>query len=105
MDTVTETDMAIKMALSGGLGIIHRYMSIEDQVAQVTKVKRFLQYIISEPYKINLNTSLQEIEQLRKLYNVSSFCVVGGDFNTTILLGILTRRDIENMKHSYKPSN
>ena len=101
MDTVTETDMAIKMALSGGLGIIHRYMSIEDQVAQVTKVKRFLQYIISEPYKINLNTSLQEIEQLRKLYNVSSFCVVGGDFNTTILLGILTRRDIENMKHSY----
>ena len=101
MDTVTETDMAIKMALSGGLGIIHRYMSVEDQVAQVTKVKRFLQYIISEPYKINLNTSLQEIEQLRKLYNVSSFCVVGGDFNTTILLGILTRRDIENMKHTY----
>ena len=98
MDTVTETDMAIKMALSGGIGIIHRYMSIEDQVAQVTKVKRFLQYIISEPYKIKPNTNLQEIEQLRKLYNVSSFCVVN-DYNENILIGILTKRDIEYMKH------
>jgi IMP dehydrogenase len=98
MDTVTETDMAIKMALSGGLGIIHRYMSIEDQVSQVTKVKRFLQYIISEPYKIKPDTCLQEIEQLRKLYNVSSFCVVN-DYNENILVGILTKRDIEYMKH------
>ena len=98
MDTVTETDMAIKMALSGGLGIIHRYMSIEDQVSQVTKVKRFLQYIISEPYKIKPDTHLQEIEQLRKLYNVSSFCVVN-DYNENILVGILTKRDIEYMKH------
>jgi IMP dehydrogenase len=101
MDTVTETDMAIKMALSGGLGIIHRYMSVEDQVAQVTKVKRFLQYIISEPYKIKPDTHLQEIEHLCKLYNVSSFCVVN-DYdgeNKNILVGILTKRDIEYMKH------
>jgi len=98
MDTVTETDMAIKMALNGGLGIIHRYMNIEDQVAQVTKVKRFLQYIISEPYKIKPDTRLQEIEHLRKLYNVSSFCVVN-DYNENILVGILTKRDIEYMKH------
>ena len=46
MDTVTEKDMAICMALNGGLGIIHRYMSIEEQVSQVKQVKRFLQYII-----------------------------------------------------------
>ena len=98
MDTVTETDMAIKMALNGGLGIIHRYMNIEDQVSQVTKVKRFLQYIISEPYKIKPDTRLQEIEHLRKLYNVSSFCVVN-DYNENILVGILTKRDIEYMKH------
>jgi IMP dehydrogenase len=100
MDTVTETDMAIKMALNGGLGIIHRYMSIEDQVTQVTKVKRFLQYIISEPYKIKPQTKLEEIEELSILYNVSSFCVVN-DYNENILLGILTRRDIEYMKHYY----
>jgi IMP dehydrogenase len=41
MDTVTETDMAIKMALNGGLGIIHRFMDIDEQVSQITKVKRF----------------------------------------------------------------
>jgi IMP dehydrogenase len=98
MDTVTETDMAIKMALSGGLGIIHRYMNIDDQVAQVTKVKRFLQYIISEPYKIKPDTKLQDIDELSKLYNVSSFCVVN-DYNENVLVGILTRRDIEYMKH------
>ena len=95
MDTVTETDMAIKMALNGGLGIIHRYMDIDAQVAQITKVKRFLQYIIQEPYKILLTTTVVEIEELRELYNVSSFCVVD---ETNKLLGIITRRDIEYMK-------
>ena len=95
MDTVTETDMAIKMALNGGLGIIHRYMDIDTQVAQISKVKRFLQYIIQEPYKILLTTTIIEIEELRELYNVSSFCVVD---ETNKLLGIITRRDIEYMK-------
>ena len=96
MDTVTETEMAIKMALNGGLGIIHRYMSIEDQVAQVTKVKRYLQYIITEPYKLLPTATFDEIEKLQELYNVSSFCVV--DSNNT-LLGIITRRDLEYMKY------
>ena len=96
MDTVTETEMAIKMALNGGLGIIHRYMSIEDQVAQVTKVKRYLQYIITEPYKLLPTATFDEIEKLRELYNVSSFCIV--DANNT-LLGIITRRDLEYMKY------
>ena len=95
MDTVTETEMAIKMALNGGLGIIHRYMDIDTQVSQITKVKRFLQYIIQEPYKIYPTTTLIEIEQLRDLYNVSSFCVVDVNVNThNKLIGILTRRDI-----------
>ena len=107
MDTVTETDMAIKMALNGGLGIIHRYMSIEDQVSQVTKVKRFLQYIITEPYKIKPDTNLEEIINLRDLYNVSSFCVVD-NYETNNLIGIITRRDISFMEHYkslYKISN
>ena len=98
MDTVTETDMAIKMAENGGLGIIHRYMDIDTQVSQVMKVKRFLQYIITEPYKIYPETTLLEIEELRELYNVSSFCVI--DINNN-LLGIITRRDIEYMKQKY----
>lgn len=102
MDTVTETEMAIKMALNGGLGIIHRYMSIEDQVAQVTKVKRYLQYIITEPYKLLPTATFDEIEKLRELYNVSSFCVV--DINNT-LLGIITRRDLEYMKYCVSVSD
>ena len=97
MDTVTETDMAIKMALNGGLGIIHRFMNIDEQVTQITKVKRFLQYIIQEPYKIIPSTTLAEIEELRNTYNVSSFCVVD-NINTNKLLGIITKRDIEYMK-------
>jgi len=97
MDTVTETDMAIKMALNGGLGVIHRFMDMDEQVSQITKVKRFLQYIIQEPYKILPSTTLIEIEELRNLYNVSSFCVVD-NMNTNKLLGIITKRDIEYMK-------
>ena len=97
MDTVTETDMAIKMALNGGLGIIHRFMDIDEQVTQITKVKRFLQYIIQEPYKITPTTTLIEIEDLRNTYNVSSFCVVD-NMITNKLLGIITKRDIEYMK-------
>ena len=96
MDTVTETDMAIKMAINGGLGIIHRYMNIDEQVSQITKVKRFLQYIIQEPYKILPTTTLIEIEELRLIYNVSSFCVVD-NMNNNKLLGIITKRDIEYM--------
>jgi len=99
MDTVTETEMAIKMATNGGLGIIHRYMSIDNQVSQVMKVKRFLQYIITEPYKVSPETSIDEIENLREQYNVSSFCIV--DSNNK-LLGIITHRDIEYMIEKQK---
>jgi IMP dehydrogenase len=98
MDTVTETEMAIKMSLSGGLGIIHRFMSIEEQVSQITKVKRFLQYIIQEPYCITPDATYNEIHNLSEKYNVSSFCVVS-NLQTKEFLGIITRRDIEYMKH------
>lgn len=98
MDTVTETEMAIKMSLSGGLGIIHRFISIEEQVSQITKVKRFLQYIIQEPYCITPEATYNEIHNLSEKYNVSSFCVVS-NLQTKEFLGIITRRDIEYMKH------
>jgi IMP dehydrogenase len=97
MDTVTETDMAIKMSLAGGLGIIHRFMSIEEQVSQITKVKRFLQYIIQEPYCITPDATYNEIQNLSDKYNVSSFCVVS-NLQTKEFLGIITSRDIEYMK-------
>jgi len=98
MDTVTEKDMAIKMALAGGLGIIHRYMDIDEQVAHVVTVKRFLQYIIQEPYRVTLDTKYDEIETLSERFNVYSFCVVSS-METNEFIGIITRRDIEYMKH------
>src|SRR3989344_8662991 len=60
MDTVTEKDMAINMALNGGIGILHRFMSIDDQVSNVMKVKRYLQYIIEKPYRVFSNTTYEE---------------------------------------------
>jgi len=104
MDTVTEKDMAIKMALAGGLGIIHRYMDIDEQVAHVVTVKRFLQYIIQEPYRVTPNTKYAEIEQLSERYNVFSFCVVSS-LETNEFIGIITRRDIEYMKHCIANGN
>jgi IMP dehydrogenase len=98
MDTVTETQMAIKMALAGGLGIIHRFMTIEDQVAQVVKVKRFLQYIIKEPYRVLPTATYLDVEELIEKYGVSTYCVVK-DLESNEFLGILTRRDIEAMKN------
>ena len=97
MDTVTEQEMAIQMALNGGLGIIHRFMSIDTQVQQVINVKRFLQYIIQKPYCITLDATYDDIEQLIEKYNVFSFCVVS-DLITNDFIGIITRRDIQYMK-------
>ena len=97
MDTVTEKDMAIKMALSGGIGIIHRFMDIDEQVSHVTKVKRFLQYVITEPYKVTMDTTLDEIENMSALYNVFSFCIV--DPKTNKFEGLITHRDLEYMKY------
>jgi IMP dehydrogenase len=99
MDTVSETEMAIKMALCGGLGIIHRYMSVDEQVSQVVKVKRFLQYIIKNPYRVLPDMNLVDIENLIAQYGVSTFCVVDS-MESNRLIGILTHRDIENMKYN-----
>ena len=98
MDTVTEKEMAIKMALNGGLGIIHRYMDIDEQVLHIIKVKRFLQYIIQEPYCIIPTDTYDNIIKLSEQYNVSSFCVVSS-LESNDLIGIITRRDIEYMKY------
>ena len=98
MDTVTEKEMAIKMALNGGLGIIHRYMDINEQVSHVIKVKRFLQYIIQEPYCITPETTYNEIYALSEKYNVSSFCVVSS-LQSNDFIGIITHRDIEYMQY------
>lgn len=89
MDTVTEDSMAIEMAMNGGLGIIHRFQSLESQVTMITRVKRHLSNMIEKPYTINYKCTLDE---LVSKYNVSGIMVV--DENKKFI-GIVSKRDIE----------
>jgi IMP dehydrogenase len=91
MDTVTEHAMAITMARQGGLGVIHRFMSIQQQVEEVLKVKRSESIVIEQPYRMNGDQKLREARHLMAQYNVSGLLVV--DSNER-LEGILTGRDI-----------
>ena len=93
MDTVTGERMAIKMALLGGIGIIHRYMSLEDQLAQVANVKRYVNYIFMEPYTINAHTTVSSAHDTQEENGVSTLCVLD-DENTFV--GLVTQRDLLN---------
>jgi IMP dehydrogenase len=91
MDTVTESRMAIAMARQGGLGVLHRNLSIEDQAYQVDLVKRTQTGIISNPVTIGPDATLEQLDQLAGQYRVSGFPVVDTDNR---LLGIITNRDL-----------
>ncbi|AIF85241.1 inosine-5'-monophosphate dehydrogenase [Candidatus Nitrososphaera evergladensis SR1] len=97
MDTVTESHMAIALAREGGIGIIHRFMTIEDQVDEVLKVKRSESVVIEQPYTVKANTTVAELYKHMAEYGVSGLLVEDGGK----LAGIITRRDItfeKNMK-------
>jgi IMP dehydrogenase len=91
MDTVTESRMAIAMARQGGIGVLHRNLSIEDQAYQVDLVKRTQTGIISNPITIGPKATLEELDELCGEYRVSGLPVVD-EGNT--LLGIITNRDL-----------
>jgi IMP dehydrogenase len=91
MDTVTEARTAIAMAREGGIGILHRNLSTEDQAYQVELVKRTQTGIIPNPVTIGPKATLEELDQLAGEYRISGFPVVDDD-NT--LLGIITNRDL-----------
>src|SRR3954466_13349645 len=91
MDTVTESRMAIAMARQGGLGVLHRNLSIEDQAYQVDLVKRTQTGIISNPVTIGPDATLEQLDQLAGEYRISGFPVVDVDNR---LLGIITNRDL-----------
>ena len=75
MDTVTEHNMAIGMARNGGIGCIHRFCSISEQVRMVKKVKRAENFIIRAPYIIDQNASIEELNKIREDLGVGSFLV------------------------------
>lgn len=91
MDTVTEWKMAEAMARLGGIGIIHRFMTIEDQVRQVERVKRAENTIIRNPVKILPDITLAQAREVMAQYSISGLMVVDGSNH---LVGILTRRDM-----------
>ena len=91
MDTVTESRMAIAMARQGGIGILHRNLSIEDQAYQVDLVKRTQTGMISNPVTIHPDATLEELDKICGEYRVSGLPVVDVDNR---LLGIITNRDL-----------
>src|SRR5215203_3075488 len=91
MDTVTEARMAIAMARNGGIGILHRNLSIEDQAYQVDLVKRTQTGMISNPVTIGPDASLEELDEICGRYRVSGLPVVD---ERDHLLGIVTNRDL-----------
>jgi len=91
MDTVTESRMAIAMARQGGIGVLHRNLSIEDQAYQVDLVKRTQTGMIPNPVTIGPDATLEELDQICGEYRVSGLPVVGLDNQ---LLGIITNRDL-----------
>ena len=91
MDTVTESRMAIAMAQLGGMGVIHRNLSISEQCEQVKKVKRFVSAIVHKPITLLPNQTLKDAKKLQNDYSVSGFPVVD---KKNQVLGIITNRDM-----------
>src|SRR5919205_4456618 len=79
MDTVTESGMAIALAREGGIGIIHRFMTIEDQVDEILKVKRSESVMIEQPYTISPKMTVAEVKKAMAEYSVSGLLVEEGD--------------------------
>jgi len=92
MDTVTESDMAIAMARAGGIGVLHKNMSIDRQAMQVDIVKRSESGVISNPYTLPETATLREATNLMNRFRVSGVPIVDADGR---LVGILTNRDLQ----------
>ncbi|MBR6390522.1 MAG: IMP dehydrogenase [Lachnospiraceae bacterium] len=91
MDTVTEHDMAIAMARQGGIGIIHKNMSIEAQAEEVDKVKRSENGVITDPFSLSPENTLEDAEALMHKFRISGVPVTEG----RKLVGIITNRDLK----------
>lgn len=94
MDTVTESSMAIAIAREGGIGVIHKNMTIEDQATEVDKVKRSENGVISDPFFLYPQNTAQDAENLMRKYKISGVPICEEDGT---LVGILTNRDMRFM--------
>jgi IMP dehydrogenase len=107
MDTVTESALAIALALEGGIGIIHRNMSIEAQAREVAKVKRSANGVIEDPITLGPEDTVARARDLMRQHNVSGFPVTEDGSKSLRgkgrLLGILTRRDLKFVEDGRTP--
>jgi IMP dehydrogenase len=92
MDTVTESRLAIAMAQAGGLGVLHRNLTVEEQADQVREVKRYESGMVINPLTIHPETTLREVREIKARRKISGFPVV--EPGTGKLVGILTNRDM-----------
>ncbi|AKX33768.1 inosine 5'-monophosphate dehydrogenase [Spiroplasma litorale] len=92
MDTVTESKLAIEMARAGGIGIIHKNLSIEDQAMEVQKVKRNVSGFVTDPITISSDTKVSKANEIMGMYKISGLPVVDKDNK---LIGIVTNRDLK----------
>lgn len=100
MDTVTDARLAIAIAREGGVGVLHRNMSIEEQCSQVDRVKRSESGVITKPFKLDPEKSIQDAVNLMERYHISGVPIVNGGGQ---LVGILTNRDIRFETDYAKP--
>ena len=99
MDTVTEARLAIAMAQEGGIGIIHKSMSIAEQAEQVRKVKKFESGMVKDPITIQQTATVAELIELTSAHGISGVPVLDGED----LVGIVTRRDVRFETNPQKP--
>src|ERR671925_2420693 len=100
MDTVTEARLAIALAREGGIGIVHRNLSIADQVAEVDKVKRSESGMIVEPVTLPPDAPVAQALELMERYHISGVPITDGDER---LVGILTNRDLRFHRDAQQP--
>ena len=100
MDTVTEAELAISMALEGGLGFIHKNMTITEQAEQVRKVKRSQSGMILDPVTLPINSTVRDAEKIMREHKIGGIPVIDGKGK---LLGIITNRDLRFQKDMAMP--
>jgi len=100
MDTVTESSLAISIALEGGIGFIHKNMSIELQAEEVRKVKRSQSGLILDPVTLQVNATVRDAEKIMREFKIGGIPVVDGNGK---LVGIITNRDLRFQKDMSMP--
>ena len=100
MDTVTEAKLAISVAQSGGIGVIHKNNTIEKQVAEIIKVKKYESGMVVDPVTISIDSNLEKLYELKKKFNISGFPVVD---SSQKVVGIITNRDVRFAKNNKQP--